>query len=123
MGLRSIIMIESVRTVGAAETSIERRYYRSSHVVDARIFAEMIRGHWGIENQLHWCLEVGFREDESRIRTDHGPENLTLLRKIAMNLAERTHKKDVQAKRKLAAWNDAYLLKLLLAGLPQNQAE
>ncbi len=74
----------------------------------------MIRGHWGIENQLHWCLDVGFREDESRIRTDHGPENIALLRKIAMNLAksERTNKRGIQAKRKLAAWNDAYLLKL-----------
>ena len=124
-GLRSIIMIERERTVGAGETSIERRYYWSSHVVDAEIFAAMIRGHWGIENQLHWCLDVGFREDESRIRTDHGPENLALLRKIAMNLAksERTHKKGIQAKRKLAAWKDAYLLKLLQAGLPSNQGE
>ena len=123
--LRSIIMIESERTVGVAETSIERRYYWSSHVVDAKTFSEMIRGHWGIENQLHWCLDVGFREDESRIRTDHGPENLALLRKIAMNLAksERTHKKGIQAKRKLAAWSDDYLLKLLQAGLPPNQAD
>jgi ribosomal protein S15P/S13E len=59
------------------------------------------------------------------MRTDHGPENLALLRKIAMNLAksERTHKKGIQAKRKLAAWSDAYLLKLLRAGLPQDQAQ
>ena len=118
-GLRSIIMIESERTVGAA-ASIERRYYWSSHVVDAKTFAEMIRGHWGIENQLHWCLDVGFREDESRIRTDHGPENLALLRKVAMNLAksERTHKKGIQAKRKRAAWDEGYMLKLLQVGLP-----
>jgi predicted transposase YbfD/YdcC len=124
-GLRSIIMIESERTVGDAKTSSERRYYWSSHVVDAKAFADMIRGHWGIENQLHWCLDVGFREDESRIRTDHGPENLALLRKIAMNLAksERTHKKGIQAKRKLAAWSDTYLLKLLQAGLPTDQAK
>jgi len=123
-GLRSIIMIESERTVGSAGTSVERRYYWSSHIVDAQTFAEMIRGHWGIENCLHWCLDVGFREDESRIRTDHGPENIALLRKIAMNLAknERTHKKGIQAKRKLAAWSDAYLLKLLQAGLPEDQA-
>lgn len=123
-GLRSIIMIESERTVGAAATSTERRYYWSSHGVDAEIFAAMIRGHWGIENQLHWCLDVGFREDESRIRTDHGPENISLLRKIAMNLAkaERSHKRGIQAKRKLAAWDDTYLLKLLRAGLPENQA-
>ena len=123
-GLRSIIMIESERTVGAAETSTERRYYWSSRVVDAKAFAAMIRGHWGIENDLHWCLDMAFREDESRIRTDHGPENIALLRKIAMNLAksERTHKKGIQAKRKLAAWSDDYLLKLLRAGLPKIQA-
>lgn len=122
--LRSIIMIESERTIGT-ETSVEYRYYWSSHRVDAETFAAMIRGHWGIENQLHWCLDVGFREDESRIRTDHGPENLALLRKVAMNLAknERSHKRGVQAKRKLACWNDAYLLKLLQAGLPQIQAK
>ena len=79
----------------------------------------------GTRYQLHRCLDVGFREDESRIRTEHGPENLTLLRKIALNLAkaERTHKKGIQAKRKLAAWDDAYLLKLLRAGLPTNQAK
>jgi predicted transposase YbfD/YdcC len=122
--LSSIIMIESERTVGA-ETSLERRYYWSSHSVGAESFAAMIRGHWGIENQLHWCLDVGFREDESRIRTDHGTENVALLRKVAMNLAksERSHKRGIQAKRKLACWNEAYLLKLLQAGLPGNQAD
>jgi len=124
-GLRSIIMLESERTVGNAKTSSERRYDWSRHIVDAKAFADMIRGHWGIENQRHGCLDVGFREDESRIRTDHGPGNLALLRKIAMNLAksERTHKKGIQAKRKLAAWSDTYLLKLLQAGLPTDQAK
>jgi len=124
MGLRSIIMIESERTVGAG-TSSERRYYWSSHAVDAGTFAAMIRGHWGIENELHWCLDVGFREDESRIRTDHGAENIALLRKVAMNLAksERSFKRGIQAKRKQAAWDDAYLLKLLQAGLPQIPAK
>jgi predicted transposase YbfD/YdcC len=122
-GLSSIILIESQRTIGT-ETSVECRYYWSSHDVDAEQFAAMIRAHWGIENQVHWCLDVAFREDESRIRTDHGPENLALLRKVALNLAksERTHKRGIQAKRKLACWNDAYLLKLLQAGLPENQA-
>lgn len=124
-GLRSIIMIESERTVGNAETSIERRYYWSSHALDAKDLGAMIRGHWGIENSLHWGLDVGFREDESRVRTDHGDENLALLRKIAMNLAknERSNKRGIQAKRKLAAWDDNYLLKLLKAGLPQNQGD
>jgi predicted transposase YbfD/YdcC len=119
-GLRSVILVESERTV-AGETSTERRYYWSSHAVNAEVLAGMIRGHWSIENQLHWCLDVGFNEDQSRIRTDHGPENIALLRKVAMNLAksERTHKRGIQAKRKLAAWNDEYLIKLLQAGLPE----
>ena len=75
-------------------------------------------------NRLHWCLDVGFGEDQPRVRTDHGPENLALLRKVAMNLAksEKTHKRGIQAKRKQAAWDDAYLLKLLQAGLPKNPA-
>jgi len=106
--------------VGVAEAAISR-----AQLVDAIMFAHMIRSHWGIENQLHWCLDVGFREDESRIRTDHGPENLALLRKIALNLAknERTHKAGLQAKRKLASWSNPYLLKLLFAGLNSNQAK
>jgi predicted transposase YbfD/YdcC len=124
-GLRSIIMVESERTVGAAEPTTERRYYWSSHAVGAEIFAPMIRGHWSIECGLHWCLDMAFREDESRIRTNHGPENVALLRKIAINLAksERSHKAGVLGKRKLAGWSDDYLLKLLRAGLPQIQAQ
>lgn len=123
-GLRSLIMIERERTVGSEPTTVERQYYWSSHAKDAKTLGAMIRGHWGIENRLHWCLDVAFREDESRIRTDHGPENTALLRKIAMNLAksERTSKRGIQAKRKLAAWDEAYLIKLLQAGLPENQA-
>jgi len=123
-GLRSIILVESERTVDG-QSSKERRYYWSSHGANAEVFARMIRGHWSIENQLHWCLDVGFNEDQSRIRTDHGPENVALLRKVAMNLAksERTHKRGIQAKRKLAAWNDEYLIKLLQAGLPEKPAK
>jgi len=123
-GLRSLIMIERERTVGSAPTTIQRQYYWSSHAEDAKTLGAMIRGHWGIENRLHWCLDVAFREDESRIRTDHGPENIALLRKVAMNLAksERTSKRGIHAKRKLAAWDEAYLIKLLQAGLPQSQA-
>ena len=124
-GLRSLIMIERERTVGSKPTTVERQYYWSSHAKDAKTLGAMIRGHWGIENRLHWCLDVAFREDESRIRTDHGPENIALLRKLAMNLAksERTSKRGIQAKRKLAAWDEAYLIKLLQAGLPEIQAD
>jgi predicted transposase YbfD/YdcC len=124
-GLRSLVMIERERTVGSEPTTVERQYYWSSHANDAEFLGAMIRGHWGIENRLHWCLDVAFREDESRIRTDHGPENIALLRKVAMNLAkrERTNKRGIQAKRKLAGWDDAYLIKLLQAGLPEDQAQ
>jgi predicted transposase YbfD/YdcC len=124
-GLRSLIMIERERTVGSEPTTVERQYYWSSHAKDAEFLGAMIRGHWSIENSLHWCLDVAFREDESRIRADHGPENVALLRKIAMNLAksERTCKRGIQAKRKIGGWDDAYLIKLLQAGLPENQAQ
>lgn len=121
-GLSSIILVESERTIGE-QTSIERRYYWSSHTLDAKALGKMIRGHWGIENELHWCLDVAFREDESSMHTDHGPENLALLRKIVLNLVknERTCKRGMQAKRKRAAWDPAYLLTLLASGLPESQ--
>jgi predicted transposase YbfD/YdcC len=121
--LQSLIMVESERTVGA-ETSTERRYYWSSHAADAEIFAAMIRGHWSIENQLHWSLDMAFGEDQSRIRTGHATQNIALLRKITMNLAknERSHKAGIKAKMKRAGWEDDYLLKLLRVGLPKKQA-
>jgi predicted transposase YbfD/YdcC len=119
-GLRSIVMVERERTVGSRPTTTERQYYWTSHGLDAQQLGAMIRGHWGIENSLHWCLDVGFREDASRTRRDHGPENLALLRKIALNLAknERTFKRGAQAKRRQACLKDGYLLTLLQAGLP-----
>jgi predicted transposase YbfD/YdcC len=124
-GLRSIIMIERERTVGDTPTSIERHYYWSSRGHDADTLGVMIRSHWGIENSLHWCLDVGFREDDSRIRRDNGTENIALLRKIAMNLAksETTRKRGIRAKMLLAGLSDPYLIKLLQAGLPQIQAK
>jgi predicted transposase YbfD/YdcC len=123
-GLRSIVMVERERTVGTQPTTVERQYYWTSHAQDAARLGAMIRGHWGIENSLHWCLDVGFREDESRARTDHGAENLALLRKIALNLAksERTNKRGIQAKRRRACMKEEYLITLLQAGLPANKA-
>jgi predicted transposase YbfD/YdcC len=124
-GLRSLVMVERERKVGAKDATKERHYYWSSHNTSASKMNALIRNHWGIENSLHWCLDVAFREDESRIRTDHGAENLALLRKLALNLAknERTNKRGMQAKRRLACMKDDYLLKLLQAGVTENLAK
>lgn len=124
-GLRSLVMVERERKVGAKDATKERQYYWSSHNTNASKMNELIRNHWGIENSLHWCLDVAFREDESRIRTDHGAENLALLRKLALNLAknERTNRRGMQAKRRLACMKDEYLLKLLQAGVTEDLAK
>ena len=117
-GLSSFGMVESERTLGD-KTSTERRYFISSlDGSSAELFASAVRGHWGIENGLHWVLDLAFREDECRVRKDHGPTNLATLRHIAMNLLkqEKTAKVGVANKRLMAGWNDAYLMKVLTGG-------
>lgn len=114
---------EKLRTVGLVvsevtrkeEISTELRYYIGSIENNAKIFANAVRSHWGIENSCHWVLDVAFREDESRVRKDHGPENLALLRHIALNLVgqEMTAKVGVKNKRLKAGWDNNYLAKLL----------
>lgn len=77
--------------------------------------AKAIRGHWGIENSLHWSLDVSFREDDSRVRKGHGAENLSRLRRITLNLLkeEKTVKVGIKGKRLKAGWDQTYLLKVL----------
>ncbi|MCE2468506.1 MAG: ISAs1 family transposase [Caldilineaceae bacterium] len=105
--LHSLIMIEAQRRQGDQVTS-ETRYYISSLPAAARALLPAVRSHWGIENSLHWVLDMALREDESRIRTGHAAHNLSLLRRLALNLLRRD-----AARRKQAGWNDAYLLKVL----------
>ena len=84
-GLQSVSMVESMRQTNDSVTA-EKRYFVSSLPPDAERLAQAIRSHWAIENQLHWCLDVTFGEDACRNRTGHAPENLNIVRKIAMNL-------------------------------------
>jgi predicted transposase YbfD/YdcC len=115
-GLRSVAVVEAKREIPLKPTSIERRYFISSHAgVDAARMADIIRGHWSVENKLHWVLDVSFAEDQSRQRKDHGAENFSRLRRIALNLLRRetTRKRGIKGKRLNAAWDHDYLLKLL----------
>jgi predicted transposase YbfD/YdcC len=114
-GIESIAMVESERTVEGEETSIERRYFISSLEAEAKELGKAIREHWGVENGLHWVLDVGFREDASRIRKDHGPENMATMRHIALNLLkqEKSLKVGIKSKRLKAGWDESYLLKVL----------
>jgi predicted transposase YbfD/YdcC len=113
-GLRSFGLVEAERSVGAV-TTIERRYYVTSLSGDAQQFAHAVRSHWGIENGLHWVLDVAFREDESRVRRDHGAQNFAMLRHLALSLLrqEKTARGGIKVKRLKAGWNDTYLTKVL----------
>lgn len=113
-GLRSVGMVESVRELDG-KTTTERRYYLSSLSLDVATFARAVRGHWGVENKLHWVMDVCFREDQSRARTGYAAENLAALRRLALNLLKRegTKKRGIRGKQLNASWDHAYLLKLL----------
>ena len=112
--LQAVGMVESERTL-TGETTVESRYYILSLPSNAQTFGNAVRAHWGIENSVHWVLDVTFREDESRIRKGHGPENFAILRHIALNLLreETSFKGSIKTKRLKCGWNDAYLAKVL----------
>jgi predicted transposase YbfD/YdcC len=116
-GLRSVTVVESRREVPLKPPSIERRYFISSHAgTDAPAMANSIRGHWSVENKLHWVLDVSFAEDQARQRNGHSAENFSRLRRIALNLLkrEKTKKRGIKGKRLNAAWDHDYLLKLVM---------
>jgi predicted transposase YbfD/YdcC len=117
--LANIVLVEATRTVGD-KTSVERRTYITSAKADATVIGRMVREHWGVENKVHWMLDVTFSEDGSRVHRDRGPENFALLRKLTMNmLKQETSRKDLSIvrKRRKADRSHEYLLKVLAAGL------
>jgi predicted transposase YbfD/YdcC len=97
------------------EYEVASRFYIASRPLTAQEFAEAVRGHWGIENQLHWQLDVTFREDASRIRKGHGPQNFSILRRTALSLLkyEQTCKNGIAIKRHKAGWDQKYLEQVL----------
>jgi predicted transposase YbfD/YdcC len=116
-GLRSFARVTCTRQT-AQKTSEEVRYYLCSIPHDAKRVIRTVRKHWGIENRLHYVLDVSFDEDACRIRKDHSPENFGVLRHIALNLLrqEKTSQRGIKARQKQAGWDHTYLEQVLVAG-------
>ena len=113
-GLKSVGVVESVREIDGVKT-VERRYYLASLPLNVELFARAVRSHWGVENKLHWVMDVCFHEDQSRARTGHAAENLATLRRLALNMLkkETTKKRGIKGKQLNASWDHSYLLRLL----------
>jgi len=113
-GLKSLVMVESVREIGE-RIERENRYYVSSLRVPAQQMGALVRSHWAVENSLHWVLDRVFRDDECRVRTAHAPANFTTIKHMALNLLHRAKDKfSIRAGRKAAAWDDDFLAGLLV---------
>ncbi len=113
-GLQSIAMIINTRIIGEVQTKYIR-YYITTLPSDAKRILHVVRRHWAIENELHWVLDVAMNEDHNRVHKDQAPENMAVLRHMALNLLkqEKTAKGGVHAKQLQAAWNNDYLCKIL----------
>lgn len=112
-GLQAIGMVEAERRIGT-ERQVETRYYVLSRRLSAQGFGEAVRSHWGIENQVHWVLDMAFREDQSRIREGVAAENFVVLRHIALNLLKQHPKRlSIRGKRLKAGWDNSFLLQVL----------
>jgi predicted transposase YbfD/YdcC len=114
-GCKMLGMVESLRMVGDKASAPERRYYIASRAMPAIDFAKAVRAHWGIENGVHWMLDVNFQEDAATVRKDYAADNLSRLKRIVLNLLKtetatqaKFGKISMRMKRKLAAWEDGY---------------
>jgi predicted transposase YbfD/YdcC len=112
-GLQAVALIESERT-HKDTTSVERRYFLLNHCPTAKNGLQGVRAHWGIENRLHWVLDVAFQEDNHTLSKDHAPQNFNILRQLALNIIKLDPSKgSIKVKRKRAAWNLPFLHRLL----------
>jgi predicted transposase YbfD/YdcC len=113
-GLTSIAMLEATRAIEAHTTS-DVRFFITTFPAEAHTILHAVRAHWTIENSLHWVLDIAFREDDSRIRKGHAPQNFAVLRHIALNLLKQdtTLKRGLKSKRLKAGWDHDYLLHIL----------
>ncbi|MDN3505259.1 MAG: ISAs1 family transposase, partial [Rhabdochlamydiaceae bacterium] len=112
--LKSIVCLRSTRTIKGKST-VENRYYISSLPSDALALAQAIRSHWGIENKLHWQLDVSYREDGCKIKKGNGPENFSVIRRATLNIlkGDKKTKAGIKNKRSKARWDREYMLRLL----------
>ena len=114
-GLKSVVMVESTRELGD-KIERETRFYITSLVLAAHLIGPVIRSHWAVENSLHWVMDMVFRDDECRVRKDHAPANFTTLKHMANNLIRKAPgKNSLRLKRKVAAWDDEFLVTLIAA--------
>lgn len=112
-GLKAVVMVESTREIGP-KIERETRFYITSLALLAGQMGAIIRDHWAVENSLHWVLDMVFRDDECRLRTNHAPANFSTIKHIALNLIRRAKTKDsLRLRRKVAAWDDEFLASLI----------
>ena len=112
-GLKAVAIVESSREIGG-KIERETRYYITSLVMLAALLGPAIRSHWAIENSLHWVMDMMFRDDEIRVRTDHAPANFTTIKHMALNLLRRpSSKQSLRGRRKAASWDDDFLASLI----------
>ena len=114
-GLKAVAVVDSTREING-KTEKETRFYITSLTAPASLVGPAIRDHWSIENSLHWVMDMPFHDDECRVRTDHAPANLAVIRHMAHNLIRRAPgKQSLRIRRKVAGWDDGYLASLLVA--------
>jgi predicted transposase YbfD/YdcC len=114
-GLQAVVMVESSREI-SGKVEQETRFYLTSLVVPAHLLGPVVRSQWAVENRLHWVMDMVFRDDECRVRTDHAPANFTTIKHMAHNLLRNAPgKNSLRSRRKIAAWDDNFLATLITA--------